>query len=100
MRISEPIQEIESQQTSNMMTIDPLLHYPGFHVDGISMMISIGGQQEMVIDNDGPERSKRAVDRPAVLTRPVGRSGGRWLGVRQHVAGHVSAPHPPAREQL
>jgi hypothetical protein len=27
-----------------------------------------------------------------VLTRPVGRSGDRWLVVLQHVAGHVSAP--------
>ncbi len=33
----------------------------------------------------------RAADRPAVLTRPVGRSGGRCLGVQQHVVGHVSA---------
>ncbi len=29
---------------------------------------------------------RRAVDRLAVLTLPVGRSGDRWLGVLQHVA--------------
>ncbi len=36
----------------------------------------------------------RAVDRPAVLTRPVGRLGDHWLGVLQHAAGHVSASPP------
>jgi hypothetical protein len=36
------------------MTIDPLLHYSGLQVDGKSMMTSIGGQQEVVIDNDDP----------------------------------------------
>jgi hypothetical protein len=64
MRISEPIQETDSPQSS--MTIDSLLHhdYPGLQVDGILMMTSIGGQQEMVIDNDGPEINDN--DKPVI----------------------------------
>jgi hypothetical protein len=49
------------------MTIDPLLHYSGesgLQVDGISMMTSIGGQQDMVIDNDGPENNDN--DKPVI----------------------------------
>jgi hypothetical protein len=64
MCISEPIQEMDSPQSS--MTIDPLLHYSGLQVDGISTMTSIGGQQEMVIDNlnDGPETNDN--DKPVI----------------------------------
>jgi hypothetical protein len=65
MRISEPIQEMDSLQSS--MNIDPLLHYSGLQVDRISMMTSIGGQQEMVIDNhhdDGPEINDN--DKPVI----------------------------------
>jgi hypothetical protein len=62
MRISEPIQEMDYPQSS--MTIDPLLHYSGFQVDGTSMMTSIGGQQEMVIDNDGPKINDN--DKPGI----------------------------------
>jgi hypothetical protein len=54
MCIRETIQEMDSPQSS--MTIDRLLQYSGFQVDGISMMTSIGGQQEMVIEHDGTER--------------------------------------------
>jgi hypothetical protein len=47
MHISETIMEIDSPQSS--MTIHLLWHYSGLQVDGISMMTSIGGQQEMVM---------------------------------------------------
>ncbi len=46
------------------MTIDPLLHYSGLQVDGISTMTSIGGHQDMVIDNDDPETNDN--DKPVV----------------------------------
>ena len=62
MCISEPIQEMASPQSS--VTIDPLLHYSGLQVDEISTMTSIGGQQEMVIDNDGPETNDN--DKPVI----------------------------------
>jgi hypothetical protein len=62
MCILELIQEMDSQQSS--MTIDPLLHYSGLQVDGISTMTSIGGQQEMVIDNDGLETNDN--DKPVI----------------------------------
>ncbi len=42
---------MDSPQSS--MTIDPLLYYSDLQVYGISNMTLIGGQQEMVIDNDG-----------------------------------------------
>jgi hypothetical protein len=53
---------MDSPQSS--MTIDPLLHYSGLQVDGISMMTSIGGHQKMVIDNDGPEINDN--DKPVI----------------------------------
>jgi hypothetical protein len=42
----------------------------------------------------GSESQRGPGDTLPVLTRPMGRSGDRWLGIQEHQAGLVSASRP------